>query len=229
VSSMRSYGQYCGLALALDLVGDRWTLLIVRELLTGAKRFRDLQAGLPGIATNLLSGRLRAMEDNHLVERRDLPPPASATAYSLTTLGTELAAPVHALVRWGGHFMHHRGQKQEFRPHWLGVALQALGLRVDSSAEPLVVQIDLPEGSLLLDMSNAGVELSTSTSRKPDVRLRGAATSILGLAAGELDWSAAVRDGLAVDGSRAAIRVLRASLTKTRSARRDRLAERSHS
>jgi DNA-binding HxlR family transcriptional regulator len=216
---MRSYGQYCGLALALDVVGDRWTLLIVRELLTGAKRFRDLQDGLPGIATNLLSSRLRMLEESEVVERRTLPPPAGTTAYSLTNRGTELAAPVHALVRWGGQFMRHRTRKQAFRPHWLGVALQALGLHVDSSTEPLTLQIELPEGSLMLNLSPSGIEVGELGSRLPDVRLRGTATGILGLAAGELDWNAAVRSGLGVEGSKTAIGVLRASLNKTRLAR----------
>jgi DNA-binding HxlR family transcriptional regulator len=217
---MRSYGQFCGLALGLDLVGDRWTLLIVRELLTGAKRFRDLQDGLPGIATNLLSSRLRTLEESELVERRTLPPPAGTTVYSLTNLGAELAEPVHALVRWGGQFMRHRTRKQAFRPHWLGVALQALGLRVDSSTEPLTLQIQLPEGSLMLNLSPSGVEVGDLDSGLPDVHLRCTATEILGLAAGELDWNAAVRGGLEVEGSKTAIGVLRASLTKTRPASR---------
>lgn len=219
MSSVRSYGQYCGLALALDLVGDRWTLLIVRELLTGAKRFRDLQDGLPGIATNLLSSRLRMLEESAIVERRTLAPPAGATVYSLTNLGSELTASVHALVRWGGRFMGNRTREQAFRPHWLGVALQALGLRVDSSTAPLTLQIELPEGSLMLNLSPSGVAVEHLDSRLPDVRLRGTATSILGLAAGELDWNAAVGGGLEVEGSKTAIGVLRASLNKTRLAR----------
>lgn len=213
---MRSYDQYCGLALALDRVGDRWTLLIVRELLTGAKRFRDLQDGLPGIATNLLSSRLRMMEEQQLIERHDLPSPASSTVYGLTNLGNELAASVHALVRWGGQFMDNRGRKQAFRPHWLAVALQALGLRLDQSAELLAVWIDLPEGSLAINVSSAGVTVANSEQSKPDVRLRGVAASIVGLAAGELDWSTAIRNGLEVVGPKAAVEALRASISTTR-------------
>jgi DNA-binding HxlR family transcriptional regulator len=216
---MRSYRQYCGLALALDLVGDRWTLLIVRELLTGAKRFRDLQDGLPGVATNLLSSRLRMLEESELIERRTLPPPAGTTVYSLTNLGAELEEPVHALVRWGAQFMGHRTREQEFRSHWLGVALQAVGLHADSSPESLALQTDLPEGSLMLNLSPSGVEVGTLDARVPDVRLRGTAACILGLAAGELDWNAAVRSGLEVEGSKTAVAVLRASLNKTGSAK----------
>ncbi len=211
---MRSYDQYCGLALALDVIGDRWTLLIVRELLTGSKRFRDLQDGLPGVATNLLTDRLRMLEERELVKRRTLPPPAGATVYGLTNLGKELAVPIHALVRWGGQFMRDRTLEQAFRPHWLGVALQALELSVDSSAESLVLETELPEGSLILRLSPSGVQVENLDSAVPDVRLRCTATCLLGLAAGELNWDAAVSSGLEVEGSETAIGSLRAALQK---------------
>jgi DNA-binding HxlR family transcriptional regulator len=211
---VRSYDQYCGLAIALDVVGDRWTLLIVRELLTGAKRFRDLQNGLPGVATNLLSSRLRTLEERELVERRTLPPPAGSVAYHLTPFGAELAGPIHALIRWGGHFMGHRSSEQIFRPHWLGVALQALGVRSDSSIDPIAFQIVLPEGALLLELTREGVAFPTHGARQPDAWLRGPATTILGVAAGELDWRTAIRGGLRVEGSRTAVAVVRASLAQ---------------
>lgn len=209
---MKSYNQYCGLALALDRIGDRWILLIVRELLTGPKRYSDLQEGVPGIATNLLASRLQMMQDNELVERRELPPPAASTVYALTKVGKELAGPVHALVRWGGQFMHQRGPEQAFRPHWLTVALQALGLRVEPSAEPLALSVELPEGILPLNVSNAGVEIANALEWEPDVRMRGSASSILGLASGQLAWSTALDVGLEVEGSRSAISALRAAL-----------------
>jgi DNA-binding HxlR family transcriptional regulator len=210
---MRSYDQYCALALALDVVGDRWTLLIVRELLTGAKRFRDLQDGLPGIATNLLSSRLRMMEEHGLVQKAVLPPPAGSSTYRLTSDGEELAAPVHALVRWGGRFMRRRARTQAFRPQWLGVALQALGVRSDSPA-PIALEIELPEGLLQLEITREGVGFPAVGTRRADVRLRGAATTVLGLAAGELNWPAAVLDGLEAEGSKAAVATVRASLTR---------------
>lgn len=210
---MRSYDQYCALALALDVVGDRWTLLIIRELLTGAKRFRDLQDGLPGIATNLLSSRLRMMEERGLVQKDVLPPPAGSSAYRLTSDGEELAAPVHALVRWGGGFMRRRARTQAFRPQWLGVALQALGVRSDSPA-PIAIEIELPEGLLQLEITREGVGFPAAGTTPTDVRLRGAATTLLGLAAGELDWRAAVLNGLEVEGSKAAVATVRAALTR---------------
>ncbi len=85
---MRSYGQYCSIARALDVVGDRWTLLIVRELLLqGPCRFTDLKNGLPGIATNLLSTRLKELEEAGLISREDAPPPVATVLYTLTENG----------------------------------------------------------------------------------------------------------------------------------------------
>src|SRR5688500_18725163 len=114
----KTYGQHCALARALDRVGDRWTLLIVRELLVGPRRWAALNAGLPGIATNLLAARLRELEDEGIVRHGD--------TYELTPLGRELAAPVHALIRWGGNFMAEPGPEDAFSPHWLVVALAAV-------------------------------------------------------------------------------------------------------
>src|SRR5690349_3555655 len=99
---MKSYGQYCSVARALDLLGDRWTLLIVRELLLqGPSRFTELKTGLPGIATNLLSTRLKELEDADLVTRRDAPPPIATALYELTDSGLALEPVLQALGRWG--------------------------------------------------------------------------------------------------------------------------------
>src|SRR5919201_6854048 len=103
---MRSYGQFCGLAKALDVVGDRWTLLIVRELLLrGPCRYTDLRKGLPGIATNLLAERLRELEDAGVVLREEAPPPIATTLYSLTPRGEELRRVIYELGRWGTPLM----------------------------------------------------------------------------------------------------------------------------
>src|SRR5947207_12707682 len=98
---MRSYRQYCALARALDVVGDRWTLLIVRELgLRGPSRYTDLQYGLPGIATNLLADRLREMEEAGIVRRREAPPPVATALFDLTEPGEGLRPVLQALGRW---------------------------------------------------------------------------------------------------------------------------------
>jgi DNA-binding HxlR family transcriptional regulator len=97
----KSYDQYCPIAEALDVVGERWTLLIVRELLTGPQRFTDLRGGLPGIPPNLLSSRLRELEESGLIARRELPPPAARTVYELTEEGRGLEPTLRAPARWG--------------------------------------------------------------------------------------------------------------------------------
>src|SRR5437867_11172839 len=100
---MRSYEQFCALARALDLIGDRWTLLIVRELLLRERcRYTDLRQGLPGIATNLLADRLRELEKAGLISREDAPPPIATTLFQLTSRGKALEAVVHQIGRWGG-------------------------------------------------------------------------------------------------------------------------------
>src|SRR3954465_2795182 len=97
----KRFDQYCPIAHALSLVGERWSLLVVRELMRGPKRYTDLAAGLPGIGTNVLATRLRELEAAGLVERRRLPPPAASTVYELTEYGAGLEEVMHAVARWG--------------------------------------------------------------------------------------------------------------------------------
>ncbi len=99
--SKRSYEDGCAAAHALDVLGERWALLVVRELLLGPKRFTDLRAGLPGISPNVLTQRLTELETAAVARRRRLPPPASAWVYELTAWGRELEAIILALGRWG--------------------------------------------------------------------------------------------------------------------------------
>jgi DNA-binding HxlR family transcriptional regulator len=101
VASKRSYGDACGVARALDLVGARWALLVVRELLLGPKRFTDLAAGVPGMSPNVLSQRLRELEESGIVRRRKLGPPAGTVVYELTERGAELEPVLIAIACWG--------------------------------------------------------------------------------------------------------------------------------
>ncbi|MBJ7331204.1 MAG: SCP2 sterol-binding domain-containing protein [Solirubrobacteraceae bacterium] len=121
----RSYDQYCGAARALDVVGERWALLVVRDLMLGPKRYTDLQAGLSGIGPNVLSSRLRGLQDAGVVTRRTLPPPGSTTVYELTELGEELRPVVRELVRWGRNLLGDPPPGEEMQLSWLVVALEA--------------------------------------------------------------------------------------------------------
>ena len=103
--NQKSYGQFCGFARALEIVGDRWALMIVRDLLVGPKRFSDLRDGLPGIPTNILSARLKQLEAAQIVDRHALPRPPGGVAYELTARGRDLEDSVVAIGRWGAHML----------------------------------------------------------------------------------------------------------------------------
>jgi DNA-binding HxlR family transcriptional regulator len=145
----RSYDQFCGIARALDLVGERWALLVVRDLILGPKRFTDLRRGLPGIGTNVLAARLKELERAGVVARRMLPPPAASTVYALTAYGRALEGPLLALGRWGAASMGQRQPEQALRSEWLGVALKAF-FKPEAAAD-LRAEIELrfDDGTLL--------------------------------------------------------------------------------
>lgn len=189
---MRTYNQYCGLARALDHVGSRWTLLIVRELLLGPKRFSDLRAGLPGIANNLLADRLRQLQDDGLVTRHELPPPAASTVYELTEAGQQLREPIDALIRWGGRWLVTGPQGDEFRGEWLALALDALDAARIEPGE--VIEFDVDGEVVGLTVTDGRLSTTDTPRRQPDLRVSADAATILGLAAGELTLTQAHRD-----------------------------------
>lgn len=121
----RSYNQNCSLAYTLDVIGERWTLLLIRELLTGPKRFTDLLNNLPGIGTNLLAARLKELEEVSVLERNTLPPPAASAVYELTDLGCELQPALIELVRWGSKLPRAPGETAYSRPGWAILAMHA--------------------------------------------------------------------------------------------------------
>jgi len=114
----KRYDQYCPVCHALGLVGERWALLVVRELLRGPKRYTDLAEGLPGIGTNILAARLRELEEGGIVRKRKLPPPAASTVYELTEYGAELEEPLYALARWGARTLGPPGKGDDLYPDW---------------------------------------------------------------------------------------------------------------
>ena len=137
----RSYGDSCGIARALDAVGERWALLVVRELLLGPKRFTDLRAGLPRIGPDMLAARLRELEDLGLVAQRRLAPPAARTVYELTASGRELEPVLHALGRWGSR-RPLRPDPPPLSPDAVVVAMQTM-FEPDPAARPSVIALRL--------------------------------------------------------------------------------------
>ncbi|MFF0623910.1 winged helix-turn-helix transcriptional regulator [Streptomyces sp. NPDC004296] len=143
----RSYDQYCAVARALDAVGDRWTLLIVRELLGGSRRYTDLHADLPGVSTDMLASRLKDMERDGLLIRRRLPPPGAAFVYELTPRGHALLPALAALADWGAPALGEPRPTDAVRAHWFAVPLMARLARHFAGGPVRVIGIALDEGA----------------------------------------------------------------------------------
>ena len=198
---MRTYGQYCALAKALDVVGDRWTLLIVRELgLRGPCRYTDLRYGLPGIATNMLADRLREMEENGIVRREDAPPPVATTLFHLTERGVELAPVLLALGHWGAEYMGERREGDEFRSHWLRYPIEHLF--TDGAPDGPGIEIELRTGDqpILVEVGGGAVHVRPGVAEKPDLVVTGEPEVVLGLLRERFDLRAARRRGLRTEG-----------------------------
>lgn len=196
---MKSYHQYCPIASALDLVGERWSLLVVRELLQhGPLRYSDLLAALDGCSTNMLATRLKDLERGGVVRRRKLPPPAASTVYELTSYGRGLAPVLRELAHWGAQVMGPPTPEVELDDDWLDGALKiAFPPATDARVE---FHIDGQVGSLVEgDVVVGPVE-------RPDVVVTGDATGFYRLVV-ERDL-----DAVEVTGSRTALRALLAAL-----------------
>lgn len=202
----RSYGQYCGLARALDVVGDRWNLLIVRQLLMAPARYRELLDGLPGVATNLLADRLRDLETAGVVERR-LAEGDNAIVYALTQWGAELREPVESLIRWSTPLMTRGPDGDRFRAEWLGVALPALLAGKAAAHRPSTVGIAVDGQLLQVRTTRSGTEVSPHDGRDLDAVVHADAAIVLGLAAGMLtpDDTLGLID---IEGDQAAVRAV---------------------
>jgi DNA-binding HxlR family transcriptional regulator len=191
--STRSYGQYCGLARALDVVGSRWSLLIVRELLVGPARYGQLQAGLPGIATNLLAERLRELEEAGVVERR-LDSDSNGVKYALTPWGRELRGAVAELVNWSKPLMISGPRGDNFRGHWMIVALESLLHRRKVRTPTVGIEVDDTAFTVHVDGAGPHVTPFDQDSR-PDTVFRAEPMVVLGLAAGLLTIDQAIAAG----------------------------------
>jgi DNA-binding HxlR family transcriptional regulator len=152
---MKRYDQYCPIACSLGLVGERWTLLVVRELMHGPKRYTDLVDGLPGIGTNILAARLKELEAAGLVERRKLPPPAASSVYELTPTGQGLRPVLHELARFGARLMG-PPPLEALDPGWLVDALD-LALSPISPVGRLAFRIGDEEASLVDGVARPGL------------------------------------------------------------------------
>jgi len=152
---MKRYDQYCPIACSLGLVGERWTLLVVRELMHGPKRYTDLLDHLPGIGTNILADRLKELEAAGLVEKRKLPPPAASSVYELTPMGRELRPVLHELARFGARLMG-PPPPAALEEGWLLGALD-LALSPNAPSGTLAFRIGTEEASLVDGIAVDGI------------------------------------------------------------------------
>jgi DNA-binding HxlR family transcriptional regulator len=209
---MRTYGQYCALAKALDVLGDRWTLLIVRELMVaGPSRYTDLRNGLPGIATNLLSDRLRELEAAGVVAREEAPPPVATTLFSLTPRGQALRPVLDELGNWGVPIMvDGPAPGDAFRSRWLGWPTERFFADAEPSGPPVSIELrasdDSADAPIVVETVDGEVRARpVAAGETPDAILSGSPHTILGLLSGEITAAEARRRGLRIDGEESAL------------------------
>jgi DNA-binding HxlR family transcriptional regulator len=203
---MTEYFQFCALARAAEVVGERWTLLILRELYLGPKRFSDLSARLSPIAPGVLNGRLRTLQRHGVIARRDVPPPTPARLYELTEAGHALEPALFELLRWGARYLFPQRPGERFEGDWLAMVLRAylrpgpspnyvLALRIEGVERPVAWVVGGPEGT---KVALAGAA--------PDAVIETSVTGVLGLMSSRLPLEVAVANGTASvtgDGSAA--------------------------
>lgn len=207
---MRSYGQYCGLARALDVVGDRWSLLIVRELLLqGPARYTDLRHGLPGIATNLLVDRLRELEEASVVAREEAPPPVATTLFRLTPRGEALDPVIRALGTWAAPLMGQCRPDDEFRSHWLVYPLEMRLSDRTPDRPPVTIEVRTADQPMLVETVQGKVRVRPGSAEKPDAVITATPDVAVGLLVGRLTVPAARARGAHVQGSLAALERVR--------------------
>lgn len=197
----RTYGQFCAVARALDHVGDRWTLLIIRELVLGPAGYGDLAAALDGIPSNLLASRLRSMGADGILERETDGQDRRRVTYRLTSLGESLGPVLDALIVWGARWMSSGPGDDRFDARWSGLALRAL-LEDRRSAFAGVVELRFETGSVqIAGTAHNGSPAATAT-------VQGPAQILLALASGDMGLDEAAQVGVVIDGDRRLLRHL---------------------
>jgi DNA-binding HxlR family transcriptional regulator len=203
---MRSYDEYCAVAKSLDVIGDRWTLLVVRELLLrGPSRYTDLRNGLPGIATNLLADRLRDLEAAGLVAREEAPPPVATTLFRLTPRGEELRPVLDELMRFGLPLMFEQKPGDAVRSHWLAGAVEMMVSDRDPKGSPVTLELRTGDGPIAVAARDGKTTVSLGAASDPDSVLTGPERPVLGLLLGFLDQATAEAEGVRIEGDPAPV------------------------
>jgi DNA-binding HxlR family transcriptional regulator len=204
MATRRRYDQGCGTAHALDLVGDRWALLVVRDLVLGPKRFTDLREGLSGIGPNVLSQRLKELEEAGVIARRVLPPPAGSTVYELTEWGSELEEILVRLGRWGAQSPH-LPVDADIHPEWLMLGMRAIH-DPDAEAIPTTYEFKFGGETFWAHAENGSLTVGRGEAAQPDATITSDTRTVAGLMRGQLKPAAALGSGaVKLEGERAAL------------------------
>jgi DNA-binding HxlR family transcriptional regulator len=199
----KRYAQYCPVAHALGLVGERWALLVVRELLHGPKRYTDLAEGLPGIGTNILAGRLRDLERAGVIQKRRLPPPAAANVYELTPYGEELREPLYALGRWGARSLGPPQPDDSLAPGWLVNAVRATCTH--GCVPDKVFELQIEDDVVTARFVGDELVVEAGSSGQADTIIQTDPSTLFCIASGETSTGEAIKTkALRVSGDRAA-------------------------
>jgi DNA-binding HxlR family transcriptional regulator len=210
VATTRSYGDACRFASALDVVGERWALLVVRELLLGPKRFTDIRAGLPGASPNILSERLRELEASGVIRRRKLAPPAGSWVYELTEWGAELEPVVTGLGTWGA--------RSPFPPAGTRIGVDSIVLALRSLFDPEragdlsdVYELRIDGARFTVSVDAGEIELSRVAAEDPALVIEGGCAELAALITGRVSVEGALESGAVriEGGRREAVRFLR--------------------
>ena len=205
MATMRTYGDGCGIAHALDLVGERWALLVVRELLLGPKRFTDLRGGLPSASPNVLSQRLRELEQAGIVRRRRLPPPAGSWVYELTDWGRELKPIVLTLGTWAVRSPTFPSDA----PVGTDSVVLALGTFFDADAAGDLsarYELQLDDSTFHVHIAGGSIELDRGPAEHPDATIMADAVTLSAVVWDGRDLDDALRAGdLRIEGDRRAV------------------------
>ena len=199
------YQQYCAIARVTDVVGNRWTLLIIRELRPGPRRFTDLVDGLPGISRKLLTERLRDLERDGIITRTELPPPAARQVYELTDDGRDLATALTPLAAWGARRLGERQTEESFRPRWSAVGMAFLADRDATKGVSETYQYVVGDSAFHFIVDDGSIEVRDGRADDPVVVVTTDAETWADIAGGKISPSSAARAGtLAVTGDRQA-------------------------
>ena len=192
---MKRFDQYCPIAHALSQVGERWSLLVVRELLNGPKRYTDLAHGLPGIGTNILASRLRDLEEVGVIQKRKLPPPTPVTVYELTEYGKGLNEALYALARWGARTLGPPTEEDDLAPDWGVNALPALFNPATARGLTATYVLKVDDNEFTARIDDGALEATLGAADDADLVLETDMPTFYALATGGLEPREALESG----------------------------------